>query len=73
MTRRPAAARERPRHLRAVGALEDRTGSAPEPRSPWPGVVAEERRAETRVLVAIFALVAVLIVVAIAWGLAAAP
>ncbi len=63
------------RHLRVVGALEDRTGSdpAPEPRSPWPGVVAEERRSETRVLVAIFALVALLIVVAIAWGLAAAP
>ncbi len=62
------------RHLRVVGALEDRTGSSPpEPPSPWPGVVAEERRSETRVLVAIFALVAVLIVVAIAWGLAAAP
>ena len=63
------------RHLRVVGALEDRTGPsrAAEPPSPWPGVVAEERRSETRVLVAIFALVALLIVVAIAWGLAAAP
>jgi hypothetical protein len=73
MTPPPTAVGERLRHLRAVGALEDRSGSAPEPPSPWPGVVAEERRAETRVLVAIFALVALLIVVAIAWGLAAAP
>ncbi|MDX6556092.1 MAG: hypothetical protein QOD86_2287 [Miltoncostaeaceae bacterium] len=65
----PVAVPERTRHLRAVGAVEDRTGSA-EPSSPWPGVVAEERRGETRLLIAIFAVVAALIVVAIAWGLA---
>ena len=67
---RPEAVRDRTRHLRAVGALEDRTGPQPEPPSPWPGLVADERRSETRALVAIFALVALLIVVAIAWGLA---
>jgi hypothetical protein len=64
-----APARDRARHLRAVGGLEDRTGPA-EAASPWPEVVAGERRGETRLLVGIFALVAVLIVVAIAWGMA---
>jgi hypothetical protein len=63
-----APARERPRHLRVVGAVEDRTGAA-DPPSPWPEVVAGERRGETRVLIGIFALVAVLMVVAIAWGM----